>query len=153
MFVLIYSDNELLASDNTVETFATHADAWTEMVGRFVDSLRSEGYEPILPTDGGDVYDCDHLFLGYMNDNEAYTEHCEEKWCIFEVPDSPTPKRNPNVAETVSYECAGDPRFSSGGVLLHKATVTWNSGKTFEVHAPERVELRIGGTSYEYKAV
>ncbi len=64
-----------------------------------------------------------------------------------------TPKRNPNVAETVSYECAGDPTFRSGEVLLHQATVRWNSGKSFECHAPERVELRIGGTSYEYKAI
>ena len=155
MFVLVWSDNEILASDNTVRTFATHDDAWAAMVEEFVESLRREGNEPVLPTDGGDVFDldCKGLFLGYMSDNEAFTEHCEEKWVIFEVPDSPTPKRNPNIAETVAYECKGDPTFRSREVLLHQATVRWNSGKSFECHAPERVELRIGGTSYEYKAI
>ena len=88
MFVLVWSDNELLASDNRVRTFTTHDDARAAMVEEFVDSLRCEGYEPVLPTDGGDVFDHDvkGLILGYMDDDWAYTEHCEEKWVIFEVP-------------------------------------------------------------------
>lgn len=80
-------------------------------------------------------------------------DRSEAQWRVFEAQDPTAPKRNHNIAETVSYECAGDPAFRSGEVLLHQATVRWNSGKSFECHAPERVELRIGGTSYEYKAV
>ena len=87
MFILIYSDNELLTCDNTVRAFATHDDAWAAMVEEFVDSLRREGDEPVLPVDGGDVYDhdCKGLLLGYMDDREAYTYRREEKWIIFEV--------------------------------------------------------------------
>lgn len=72
----------------------------------------------------------------------------------FEEEDVPVkPHMNPNVAETVSYECTTDPTFRSKEVLIHQASVRWNSGKSFKCHAPERVELRIGGTSYEYRAV
>jgi len=90
------------------------------------------------------------------NTDGAQCDECwvKRSWSVMNgKPDSPTPKRNPNVAETVGYECKNDPLFKSREVLLHQATVRWNSGKSFECHAPERIELRIGGTSYEYKAI
>lgn len=86
MFVLIHSDNELLEADNEVTVFPTHDAAWTTMVEEFVSSLEKEGIEPVIPVDGGDVCDReDRLIVGYVNESEAYTEHCEEKWVIFEV--------------------------------------------------------------------
>ena len=155
MFILIYSGNELLASDNDVRTFETHDEAWANMADRFVDAIRAEGNEPVLTIGGGDVFDRydNTLFLGYLNDDEAYTEHCEEKWVIFEV-SSPSQSTDETIgARTIDYRCAPDPRFRSGEVLSHQATLRWESGKSFECHAPGRIELRVGGTPYEYKAL
>ena len=147
MFILVYSDNELLKSDDTAYTFATHDDARAAMAEQFVESLRREGNEPVLPMDGGDVFDHDveGLFLGYMYENEAYTDPCEEKWVIFEVPDLPSPKRNPNVAETVRYSCS-----AMADELLHSADIRWDSAKGGGGHAPAAIELRMGGEVHTY---
>ena len=79
----------------------------------------------------------------------------EAQWRVFEVR---SPKRNPNTdetigARTIDYKCAPDPTFRSNEVLSHQATLRWESGKSFECHAPGHIELRIGGTPYEYKAL
>lgn len=88
MFVLTYSENELVDSDNKVRAFAKHYEAWAVMAGELVKSLENAGYDPVLPIDGGEARD--HVFhgliLGYLDENDAYTEHCEEKWAIVEVP-------------------------------------------------------------------
>jgi len=151
MFILIRADEEVLSASNDAKAFSTHHEAWEAMAAEFVDELHKQGYEPGDMTEE-DVFDKeDGDYIGSITNDAAYLEHASRRWAIFEVPDFPRPKRNPNVAETVSYECTGDPR--SREMLLHQATVRWDSGKSFACHAPERIELRVGGIPYEYKAV
>lgn len=153
MFILIRADEEVLSASNDAKAFSTHHEAWEAMAAEFVDELHKQGYEPGDMTEE-DVFDKeDGDYIGSITNDAAYLEHASCRWAIFEVPDFPSPKRNSNVAETVNYECAKDPMFNSGSVLLHKAVVTWNSGKSFACHSPERIELRVGGIPYEYKAV
>lgn len=139
MFVLINCNTGVLNDDSrVVGTYASLEEAHEAMV---------EEIDQVLYDDDPEDKSVSLLHgTAYLNRADA------PEWHIFGLRE-PTPKRNPNVAETVSYECKNDPTFQSGDVLLHQATVRWNSGKSFEVHAPERVELRVGGTSYEYKAV
>jgi hypothetical protein len=144
MYVLIKSDyGQLLGDCEVLGTYETLKDAEKA----FAKELWLDAMECGCDEDGVHTELCaDGLPSGEHDRSEA-------QWRVFEAQDPTTPKRNPNVAETVSYECKNDPTFRSREVLLHQATVRWNSGKSFECHAPERVELRIGGTSYEYKAV
>ena len=155
MFILVYGDNEMLSTDNTVEAFGTREEAYAAMVGQLDCAASEEGVMLPDPIENGDLEETeDGKWVGVLDDDYAYLERDYEKWVIFEVPEvAKKPHPNPNVAETVRYECSKDPTFGSGEVLLHQATVRWNSGKTFEVHAPERVELRVGGTAYEYRAM
>ena len=85
MFVLIYSDNELLSSDNEVKAFPTYDRAYHEMVRQFEEEAARDGYEIGVADPDGDVTDADGFFVGFITKDEAYLEDGEAKWVIFEV--------------------------------------------------------------------
>ena len=139
MFILITAECEVISCETRVDLFETKQDAYDAMVRDA--KLRAE-------------------YAGLKGHFDEWVDHIDEDggfiedvvgWQIREIP---TSKRhlNPNVAETVSYECRDDSPFQKD-VLVHQATVRWNSGKSFDEHAPERIGLRVGGKLYEYKAI
>ena len=90
MFVLIYSDNELLSEDNKVKTFKTKDDAHNEMLRQFVDAAANEGIRIVQPDDDGDVVGIDEWgedtgWVGYITDDCVYLDQPEQRWVIFEV--------------------------------------------------------------------
>ena len=101
MFVLVWSDNELLKSDNTVEVFPTYDRAYHEMVRQLEEEAARDGLT--LSEGPGDLTAVDEYgfetgLVGYLDESEAYLDHHGEcKWVIFEVPDSPT-ERKPYIA-------------------------------------------------------
>jgi hypothetical protein len=90
MFILIYSDNELLKSDNTVEVFPTYDRAYHEMVRQLEEEAARGGLT--LNEGPGDLTGTDETYggvgwCGYLNETEAYLDFRSEcKWVIFEVP-------------------------------------------------------------------
>lgn len=160
MFILIKARQGYLDTDNEVTTYPTLLEAERAMEHEANDELYKKGL--CLDTAKiGEIVDSKCNRWGnrrsmycelYDGPNGNGVPYCT--WTVFEVEGVPNkPHMNPNIAETVSYECSNDPKYSGLDVLMHQATVRWNSGKYFKCHAPERVELRVGGTSYEYKAV
>lgn len=97
MFVLIYSNNELLTSDNTVETFPTYDRAYHEMVRQLEEEAARDGIT--LSEGPGDLTGTDETYgdigwVGYLSELEAYLDHRgEAKWVIFEVPGALIPER------------------------------------------------------------
>ena len=89
MFILIYSDNELLKSDNTVEVFPTYDRAYHEMVRQLEEEAARDGLT--LNEGPGDLTGTDETYgevgwCGYLNETEAYLDFRGEcKWVIFEV--------------------------------------------------------------------
>jgi len=140
MFILITAECEVIGSETKVETFATKQDAHDAMVADAFARMTDAG----IPHDEFDVY------VDKIGDDGGFIVDVVG-WQIREI-QTKERKLNPNVAETVSYECKDDPTFDKG-VLMHQATVRWNSGKSFDEHAPERIGLRVGGKLYEYKAI
>ena len=147
MFVLITGEYEVIGCDTKIDVFATKSEAYDAMV--------SDAKKRAL--DAGVAEDEFAMYVDNLGDDGGRIDEVVG-WQIREIPDSPNPKRNQNTdetigARTIDYKCAPDQRFRSGEVLSHQATLRWESGKSFECHAPGRIELRIGGTPYEYKAL
>lgn len=85
MFILVWSDNELLKSDNTVEVFPTYDRAYREMVRQFEEEAARDGYEIDVAGTDGDIKDADGFWVGFITEREAYLDNGEAKWVIFEV--------------------------------------------------------------------
>ena len=93
MFILVYSDGELLSTYNKIEAFSTMKEAYYEMLSQFDGAAADDGLCINVPEGGGDIYGVDEYglsvgFVGYIVPNEAYLEHTDEKWVIFEVPNA-----------------------------------------------------------------
>lgn len=155
MYVLIHLTED---GTNKARAYATHGAAWLAMREELFGVLEKDGHEIVTSDDGSDLYDKDDRYLGSLADNEAFAEIPYDRWCIVDVdvPEPkakprPEPKLNPCTAGTVAYECKNDPLHRLS--LQHQATIRWGSSKSDPVHAPQRIELLVGGTPYEYKAV
>lgn len=89
MFILVYSDNELLSSDNEVSVFKTKVEAYNEMLYQ-LDGTAADSGLTINICDDGDVFgiDEDDEYLGWVglvSDNDAYLDYGTHRWAIFEV--------------------------------------------------------------------
>lgn len=89
MFVLIYSDSELLSADNEVNVFKTKDEAYNEMLIQ-LDGAAADSGLTIYIRDDGDVFgideDGEHLgWIGLVSDNDAILDCGTHRWAIFEV--------------------------------------------------------------------
>lgn len=98
MYVLIFSDNELLMQDNDAKAFPTYDRAYHEMVRQLEEAAASDGILLEESFGLGDLAGCeadtgDGLgTVGYLEAMEAFLNEGELKWVILELPGAYIPK-------------------------------------------------------------
>lgn len=96
MFVLIYSDDSTLSTDNDCQVYESAEKAHAVMEGQLNRILAEDGYSiskrvECAPGDN-DLYDdwADEddgkLYIGFLNNFDAYLEGGEHRWVIHEIP-------------------------------------------------------------------
>lgn len=96
MFVLIYSNDNTLSTDNDCQVYESAEKAHVVMEGQLERILAEDGYSiskrvECAPGDNdlyGDWADegDGKLYLGFLNNFDAYLEIGEHKWVIHELP-------------------------------------------------------------------